>query len=236
MAPAPNWATRSRWAPPRPSWDKAAAKRNPLLVGSVKANIGHLEAAGGISGLIKVVLSMQHGVIPRQLHFDQPSPHIAWDRIPVKMVTEPTPWPNRDKRTASVSALGMSGTNAHVVLESTVERPSGSNETSSHARTTYWCSAGKRLQVSTESRNNTAIGSRNRPTSIWRRLPHRGGRPQTLGTSRRGRVGFGRTGAESATRTRTGRKRTWIDAGSGPQVAETCLAVQRRRIRVPRHG
>ena len=63
---------------------------NPLLVGSVKANIGHLEAAGGISGLIKVVLSMQHGLIPRQLHFDEPSPHIPWDRLPVKMVVEPT--------------------------------------------------------------------------------------------------------------------------------------------------
>ncbi len=93
---------------------------NPLLVGSVKANIGHLEAAGGISGLIKVVLSMQHGVIPRQLHFDQPSEQIAWDRIPIKMVTEPTPWPHRGKRTAGVSALGMCGTNAHVVLASTV--------------------------------------------------------------------------------------------------------------------
>ncbi len=93
-------------------------KENPLLVGSVKANIGHLEAAGGISGLIKVVLSMQQGLIPRQLHFDEPSPHIAWDRIPVKMVVEPTQWPSGDTRTASVTALGMTGTNAHVVLES----------------------------------------------------------------------------------------------------------------------
>ncbi len=75
---------------------KGRSKQNPLLVGSVKANIGHLEAAGGISGLIKVVLSMQQGLIPRQLHFDEPSPHIAWDRIPVKMVVEPTQWPNGD--------------------------------------------------------------------------------------------------------------------------------------------
>jgi acyl transferase domain-containing protein len=97
---------------------KGRSKQNPLLVGSVKANIGHLEAAAGISGLIKVVLSMQQGLIPRQLHFEQPSPHIAWDRIPVKMVVEPTQWPNGETRTASVTALGMSGTNAHVVLES----------------------------------------------------------------------------------------------------------------------
>jgi acyl transferase domain-containing protein len=97
---------------------KGRSKENPLLVGSVKANIGHLEAAGGISGLIKVVLSMQQGLIPRQLHFDEPSPHIAWDRIPVKMVVEPTQWPKGETRIASVTALGMSGTNAHVVLES----------------------------------------------------------------------------------------------------------------------
>ena len=117
-APEPNWAIRLRWAPPQLSWGKGRTKENPLLVGSVKANIGHLEAAGGISGLIKVVLSMQQGLIPRQLHFDEPSPHIAWDRIPVKMVVEPTRWPNGETRTASVTALGMSGTNAHVVLES----------------------------------------------------------------------------------------------------------------------
>ncbi len=90
----------------------------PLLVGSVKANISHLESAGGVSGLIKVALAMQHGVIPRQLHFERPSRHIAWERLPVQVVSEPTNWPRDDVRTASVTALGMSGTNAHVILQS----------------------------------------------------------------------------------------------------------------------
>lgn len=91
-------------------------KDNPLLVGSVKANISHLEAAGGISGLIKTVLALHHGYIPRQLHFDEPSPHIRWKRLPVRMVTDGAVWPETDERIAAVTALGLSGTNAHVVL------------------------------------------------------------------------------------------------------------------------
>ena len=66
---------------------------NPLLVGSVKTNIGHLEAAAGVAGLIKTVLALQHGQIPPHLHFEQPNPHIPWDQLPVKIVCEPTAWP-----------------------------------------------------------------------------------------------------------------------------------------------
>ena len=90
---------------------------NKLLVGSAKANIGHLEAAGGISGLIKVVLSLQHGVIPGQIHFDEPSPHIPWKQIRAEVVTETTAWPTDGRRIAGVNALGMTGTNAHVIVE-----------------------------------------------------------------------------------------------------------------------
>ncbi|MAT14452.1 MAG: hypothetical protein CMJ46_04195 [Planctomyces sp.] len=93
-------------------------RREPLLVGSVKANISHLEAAGGISGIIKTVLAMQHGILPRQLHFEEPSPHIPWQRLPLKMVTEQTDWPAAEERIAGVTALGLSGTNAHVILSS----------------------------------------------------------------------------------------------------------------------
>lgn len=96
---------------------KGREEENPLLMGSAKAHFGHLEAAGGISGLIKVVLSMQHGVIPGQIHFDEPSPHIPWDRIRARVVTEETKWPHPDRMIAGVSALGMTGTNAHVILE-----------------------------------------------------------------------------------------------------------------------
>src|SRR5580700_10704254 len=90
----------------------------PLLIGSLKTNVGHLEAAAGVCGLLKVVLSLQHQEIPQHLHFRQPSPHIPWDRLPVKVVNEREPWhPLHGKRIAGVSSFGFSGTNAHVVLE-----------------------------------------------------------------------------------------------------------------------
>ena len=91
----------------------------PLVVGSVKTNIGHLESAAGIAGLIKTVLALQHGEIPSHRHFRDPNPHIPWDEIPVVVPTENRPWESEDgKRIAGVSAFGFSGTNAHVVLES----------------------------------------------------------------------------------------------------------------------
>ncbi len=102
---------------------KGRSDQNRLLVGSVKANISHLEAAGGVSGLIKTVLAMHHGVIPRQLHFEQPSPHIPWGRLPLQMVTETMAWPDVPERLAGVTALGLSGTNAHVVLSATPATP-----------------------------------------------------------------------------------------------------------------
>jgi len=95
---------------------KGRGEENRLLVGSVKTNIGHLEAAAGMAGLIKVLLAMQHQTIPPQLNFEQPNPHIPWDKIPVDIVTEMTPWPNSTQQIAGVSAFGMSGTNAHIVL------------------------------------------------------------------------------------------------------------------------
>ena len=91
----------------------------PLLVGTAKTNIGHLEAAAGVAGIIKVVLAMRHGVIPKHLHFEEPSPHVDWDRLPVRVTSEPARWPpDTDRpRRAGVSAFGISGTNAHVVVE-----------------------------------------------------------------------------------------------------------------------
>ncbi len=99
-------------------YGKGRKPDHPLLVGSVKANISHLEAAGGVSGLIKTVLAIHHGLIPPQAHFEEPSPHIPWQRLPVKMVTETTNWPAADQRLAGVTALGLVGTNAHIVLSS----------------------------------------------------------------------------------------------------------------------
>ncbi|MCP4262405.1 MAG: acyltransferase domain-containing protein [Planctomycetes bacterium] len=90
----------------------------PLMIGSVKTNVGHLESAAGMAGLIKVILSLQHKEIPPHLHFKQPSTHIPWDQWPIQVVTEKTPWPVINKRRiAGVSSFGVSGTNAHIVLE-----------------------------------------------------------------------------------------------------------------------
>lgn len=97
-------------------YGKGRKRDQPLLVGSVKGNISHLEAAGGVSGLIKTVLALHHGIIPPQANFDAPSSHIPWKRIPVKMVTETTEWPDAEERFAGVTALGLVGTNAHIVL------------------------------------------------------------------------------------------------------------------------
>ena len=89
----------------------------PLLIGSVKTNIGHLEGAAGIASLIKVILSLQHKEIPAHLHFSTPNPYIDWDNLPLKVPTERIAWPRQDKRLAGVSSFGFSGTNAHVVVE-----------------------------------------------------------------------------------------------------------------------
>ncbi|WP_439380057.1 beta-ketoacyl synthase N-terminal-like domain-containing protein [Amycolatopsis lexingtonensis] len=92
--------------------------RSPLLIGSVKTNIAHTEAAAGIAGVIKVVLALVHGELPPQLHFAAPNPHIAFEELGLRVVREPTPWPRRGGRAvAGVSAFGFGGTNAHVVLE-----------------------------------------------------------------------------------------------------------------------
>ncbi|MEO1399841.1 MAG: type I polyketide synthase [Cyanobacteria bacterium J06635_1] len=87
----------------------------PLWVGSVKTNIGHLEGAAGIAGFIKTVLALQKREIPPSLHCQQPSPHIDWQRHPIKVATESMPWSGQ--QLAGVSSFGFSGTNAHVVLE-----------------------------------------------------------------------------------------------------------------------
>ncbi|MFI0480115.1 type I polyketide synthase [Actinomadura sp. 9N215] len=99
------------------------ASGEPLLVGSVKANIGHLEAAAGAAGLVKTILAVQHGEIPPHL-VETPSSRIDWDGLPVALPTRPREWPHRERpRRAGVSAFGFTGSNAHVLVEQAPPAP-----------------------------------------------------------------------------------------------------------------
>ncbi|MBO3459429.1 acyltransferase domain-containing protein [Aetokthonos hydrillicola Thurmond2011] len=115
------------------------SQEDPLMIGSLKTNMGHLEAAAGIAGLIKVVLQLQHQEVVPHLHLKTPNPHINWDKLPVSVPNKLTPWSvDSQKRIAGVSSFGFSGTNAHVVLEQApipAKRENSSSERSLHLLT-----------------------------------------------------------------------------------------------------
>jgi acyl transferase domain-containing protein len=101
---------------------KDRSRDNPLLIGTVKTNIAHTVAAAGIGGLIKVALALQHQEIPPHLHFNTPNPHIDWKTFPVAVPTKCTPWTRgENRRIAGVSSFGITGTNAHIILEEAPE-------------------------------------------------------------------------------------------------------------------
>ncbi|WP_435243805.1 type I polyketide synthase [Streptomyces cucumeris] len=214
----------------------------PLLVGSLKSNLTHTQAAAGVGGVIKMVLAMRHGLLPRTLHIDRPTPRVDWEEGDVRLLTVATPWPDTGRpRRAGVSSFGASGTNAHLVLEAAPDQESedratedGAPSAEPHGPVAWPLSAkGPRaLRAQAAALHaHVAAGPWPRPADIGLSLAtgrsRFADRAVVVGTSRAGlldalaAVANGGTSADAVcgTAPRGGRKAVFVFPGQGSQWA-----------------
>ncbi|MBB5896765.1 acyl transferase domain-containing protein/NADPH:quinone reductase-like Zn-dependent oxidoreductase/acyl carrier protein [Kutzneria kofuensis] len=148
-------------------------RTEPLRLGSLKSNIGHTQAAAGVGGVIKMVMAMRHGILPKTLHADEPSPHIDWTAGAVELLTENTGWPETNRpRRAAVSSFGISGTNAHVVIEQAPAEPI--EQTPTHEWPLAWVLSGRTPEaLRAQARQLADVVGRHNPADIAHTLASR---------------------------------------------------------------